>query len=429
MNFIDILQTASSNMLRSKVRTLLTIIAIVIGAMTITLTNGIGTGIKTYLNQQIGNLGASNVLIVTLTNKSTSPANGPVKYTYNPNVRVSSGGLGKEQLLMNLNDIAKIKSIHNITSAVPSHSLSPDYIKGTGDKYQLTLEQQFGSTTADMVVGRGVNNNSTKNQISIPESYVSVLGYSSNHSIIGKTVTIGVTNPRSVQLTVTATVTGVQQKNLIGQATAYANTTLGNHIYSIRNAGIPKSLTNTFLAAYATFPNNLTTAQINKIKNKLTSKGFTGMTIKDEESTIFSVISAIIVVFDLFGIIALLAASFGIINTLFMSVQERTKEIGLMKALGMSPRRIFALFSIEAILIGFWGSILGVVFAFLIGNIVNTIGRHSFLKDFPGLSLLTFPLNTVFSVIIGIMIIAFLAGALPALRASRKDPIEALRYE
>ncbi len=429
MNFRDILQTASSNMLRSKVRTLLTIIAIVIGAMTITLTNGIGTGIKTYLNQQIGNLGASNILLVTLTTKAASPTNGPVKYAYNPNVTVSSGGLGKEQLLMNLEDIAKIKSIHNITSVVPAHSLSPDYIQGTGSKYQLTLEQQFGNATSDMVVGSGVNNNSTQNQISIPESYVSVLGYSSNKSIIGKTVTIGVTNPRNIHFNVIATVTGVQQKNLIGESTSFANTTLANNIYHIRTTGIPKTLTNTFLTAYATFPKNLTTNQINKIKSQLTAKGFTGMTIKDEESTLFSVISAIIIVFDIFGIIALLAASFGIINTLFMSVQERTKEIGLMKALGMSPHRIFALFSIEAILIGFWGSLLGVVFAFLIGSSVNAIGKHSFLKAFPGLSLLTFPLNTIVSVIVGIMIIAFLAGALPALRASRKDPIEALRYE
>ena len=429
MSIIDILRTASSNMFRAKIRTFLTIIAIIIGAMAITLTNGIGTGIKTYLNQQIGNLGAANVLMVTLTNNNTSLTNGPVKYTYKPNIRVSSGKLGKEQLLMNLRDVAKIKSIHNITNVVPSHSLSPAYIQGKRGKYQLPLMQQFSNSTIDMVVGKGVNNNSLQNQISIPVSYVDALGYSSNKSIIGKTVTIGVTTPRNVQLTVIATVTGVQQKNLIGQSTSYANTALGNHIYNIRKAGIPKSLTNTFLTAYATFPKNLTTIQINKIKNQLTAKGFTGMTIKDEESNIFSVISAIIIVFDIFGIIALLVASFGIINTLFMSVQERTKEIGLMKALGMSSHRIFALFSIEAILIGFWGSLLGVVFAFLIGNVVNTIGEHSFLTSFPGLSLLTFPLNTIIYVVLGIMIISFLAGTLPALRASRKDPIEALRYE
>ncbi len=112
-----------------------------------------------------------------------------------------------------------------------------------------------------------------------------------------------------------------------------------------------------------------------------------------------------------------------------MSVQERTKEIGLMKALGMSKGKIFTLFSIEAILIGFWGSMLGVGFAVALGKVVNAVASKGFLKDFTGLQLLSFPLKSVAVIVIGIMLIAFLAGTLPARRASQKDPIEALRYE
>jgi putative ABC transport system permease protein len=112
-----------------------------------------------------------------------------------------------------------------------------------------------------------------------------------------------------------------------------------------------------------------------------------------------------------------------------MSVQERTKEIGLMKALGMGRRKIFALFSIEAVLIGFWGSILGIIFANFLGKIVNNLSTKGFLKDFPGLNLLSFPAKASTIIVVGIMLIAFLAGTLPARRASRKDPIDALRYE
>ncbi len=434
MNFRDLVQSASSSMFRSKARTLLTIIAILIGAMTITLTNGIGTGIKSYLNKQLGNLGATNVLTINLTNKNSSgpkSSNSPPA-KYNPNHKtalIGGRGPGKKQLLMTNKDLSTIKAIPNITSAVAVHTLSPDYIMSSnGNKYQLTLMQQFGSTTAGMLSGNGVNNNNPNNQITVPSTYPASLGYNSN-SIIGKTVEIGITDALGQQKTVNATVTGVQQKNLIGNATAFANTALGNQLYALQSKGLPTSIANEFTTIEATFPSNFTAKQITALQNQLTKKGYTGQTVKNQENTIFTAINVIIIVFDMFGVIALLAASFGIVNTLLMSVQERTKEIGLMKALGMSPRRIFALFSIEAMLIGFLGSVIGVIFAAIIGKIINTIGAHTFVKNFPGLSLLTFPVSTILIVIIGIMFIAFLAGTLPAIRASKKDPIEALRYE
>ncbi len=435
MKLTDLFLTASSSMFRSKVRTLLTIIAIFIGAMTITLTNGIGTGIKSYLNKQIGNLGATNLISVQLTNKN-SPGPGSANSAppaYNPNQKVAAGqggGRGEaQQLLMSSKDISAIKSVSNITDAQPERAITPDYIKGTSGKYQLSLQQQFGSTFAPMSVGHGVDNGSSQNQITVPENYVVSLGYSSDQAIIGKPVTIGITSAEGKQSTVTATITGVEQKTLIGGAFAYANTPLATQLFSIQSTGLPPAAANSFTSVVATFPTSLTDAQISTIKNELSAKGYTGQTIKDRENTVFTAITAIIIVFDAFAAITLLAASFGIVNTLFMSVQERTKEIGLMKALGMSPRRIFTLFSIEAALIGLWGSVLGVGFAALLGKVVNTIATKGFLKDFPGLSLLTFPLTTIAVVIVGIMLIAFLAGTLPALRASKKDPIDALRYE
>src|SRR5665213_3622811 len=126
MKFIDLALTASSSLFRSKARTFLTIIAIFIGAMTITLTNGIGTGIKSYLNKQIGNLGATNVLTIQLTSTSSS---GPSSATsaplaYNPNQRIAvSGGRGPgggdKQILMSSKDISTIGTVPNISSVAP----------------------------------------------------------------------------------------------------------------------------------------------------------------------------------------------------------------------------------------------------------------------------------------------------------------------
>ncbi len=142
-----------------------------------------------------------------------------------------------------------------------------------------------------------------------------------------------------------------------------------------------------------------------------------------------NVINAITGALILFGAIALLAASFGIINTLYMSVQERTREIGLLKAMGMSNGRVFRIFSLEAIMIGFWGSLLGLGAAMLAGKAINAYATENFLQGLDGFSLTIFtPLNGLI-VCLTIMVIAFIAGALPSRHAAKQDPIEALRYE
>ena len=101
----------------------------------------------------------------------------------------------------------------------------------------------------------------------------------------------------------------------------------------------------------------------------------------------------------------------------------------MQKALGMGRGKIFFLFSLESILIGFWGAMFGIVAGIVIGTIANFYLARTYLESFEGYSLFVFTLPSILFVLILVCAIAFVAGVLPALRASRLNPIEALRYE
>lgn len=155
----------------------------------------------------------------------------------------------------------------------------------------------------------------------------------------------------------------------------------------------------------------------------------TSEVIEDQLGIVQSVITAIVGVLNAFAAIGLFAAGFGIINTLLMSVQERTREIGLMKALGVGRSHVFALFSTEAVFIGFLGSAIGSLIAILFGTLISKVLANGILSDLTGLRILSFDPISVALVILLIMALAFVAGTLPAARAARQNPIDALRFE
>jgi putative ABC transport system permease protein len=130
-----------------------------------------------------------------------------------------------------------------------------------------------------------------------------------------------------------------------------------------------------------------------------------------------------------FSGIALLAAAFGIINTQLMSVFERTKEIGLLKALGMPNKKIRNLFSVEAILIGLFGASVGIIFAFGVEIIINTVFRQRLIDIGFGSHAILISLANVLMVAAGLGLLSFIAGVFPARKAQKLDPIQALREE
>ena len=429
MKIIDILKTANSNIWQSKLRTSLTIIAVFIGAFTLTLTNGIGSGISQYIDEQVNNIGAKNVLLIRAKQSSDTPASSDAPHKYDPERNTFQIG-GMSITVLTTADIAKIKKVKGITAVTPRRGVFPRYVYGpNGAKFTLSVNQYVDGTNVTMNAGKVPDNRSTTPQIDLPANYVKPLGFASYQDAIGKKVTLGIADADDNISEVTATIVGVPQKSLFSFVGTGINSALFNQLFDEQSVGWPDAFLDRFPGATAHFDSSLTDSQLRDLKNRLNNQGYDGQTVEDRIGIVSKVIGGIVIVFDIFALVALLAASFGVINTLLMSVQERTREIGLMKAMGMGRSRIFLLFSVEAILLGFWGSFLGVIAAVGAGQILNRFAAHHFLKDFEGLHLLAFPIVNLAIIILVIMFVAFLAGTLPASRASRLNPIEALRYE
>jgi ABC-type antimicrobial peptide transport system permease subunit len=131
------------------------------------------------------------------------------------------------------------------------------------------------------------------------------------------------------------------------------------------------------------------------------------------------------------GALALLVAALGVANTMMMAIYERTREIGVLKALGASAGEIRRLFTVEAGMIGLIGGFFGLIIGTLLGRLVDWIAhRYLISEGVTGVGLLSVvPWWLALGALIFAALIGIVAGLYPAARAARLDPVNALRHE
>jgi putative ABC transport system permease protein len=130
------------------------------------------------------------------------------------------------------------------------------------------------------------------------------------------------------------------------------------------------------------------------------------------------------------GLIALTTASLGIINTMVMSIIERTREIGVLKSLGADDRHIRFLFLVESGVIGSIGAIVGIIFGWIITRVASAIAHMIMEREgIDPIELFALPIWLIATAFLFGLIVSLIAGTYPAYRAARVDPVRSLRGE
>ncbi len=432
MKTTDIIRRAGRSIRQAKTRTLLTSLAIGVGAFTITLSLAGGQGGRDYADAIVKSNTDVREIVVA---KESKDAGGIQEYTADsgsPTAGVGQGAAftqGLEFLTRaNLDAIAKYPHIDSVT---PNYSPRVNYITTEGQKkYVVSSVSTFSPSVTLNYAAGSVEGDLADDEIILSEDYAKILGFTNLDDAIGKQVVFNATKQRTLFTTpenqdFIYTVKGVSSESGLAfrsQGSLLVSIPAAKNLYTFVNEGT---------ASYDKFA--IASVIVNDQKNaksvqtELQNNGYTAQTSEDILGTVNTFINVLLGVLLGFGALAVLTSVFGIINTQYISVLERTQQIGLMKALGMSSGDVGKLFTFEAAWIGFLGGAIGSGLAVIIGSIANpAISEALGLGD---ISLLIFLPVQVIGVIVVLIAISILAGIFPARKAAKLDPIEALRTE
>lgn len=427
MRLRDISIRSMRNLKQAKARTILTSLAIGVGAFTITLSLALGAGGRSYTDQIISANTDPQELVVT-----TQPSRneqGPQKYSENSNGLFISAPIGSTGLLTE-KDFNMIKDVNHVVSVLPNYNPQIKYItRPNQDKYLASISAFSPNVTLEYTAG-SVGNALEDNEIILTEDYVKALGFKDNYDAIGKNVQIAA-DKLSAPPTSPESKIFLYKVKAVSSASGLAFRAQNSLLVSNKSAKLLYDYINNGIRGYnnfaVTFVRIDDTQNAQEVKDELEKMGYRAQTSADILGVVNTFINVLQGILLGFGALATLTSIFGIINTQYISVLERTQQIGLMKALGMRRRDVGRLFKIEAAWIGFLGALIGIVLAIISGTIANPFISRAL--DIGEINLLIFEPLSCLLVLLSLILVSVSSGILPSRRAAGLNPIDALRTE
>ncbi len=422
MRTSDVLRRAGKNLKQAKARTILTSLAIGVGSFTIALAMAAGNGGRHYLDDAVSGVGDVQTIQVSAKQDAIVPSDEPKK------VGAEEAKENNSYKVLTPKDRDELESLNGVDKVLPIFGVDLKSVSAkNGDEYEGLMKVQYDATTIDLTAGHlGDGNEILPGQVVLPHKFVKSLGFHDAQSAIGQEVTANFVgadgNTFSRQFKIVAVDAEPTSPLAFYQNEFRISNKDGEAIAKLQQpADDPESYYSIMVAVRKGI-------NVDTVKDEIVNTGkYAAQTFAEMRTSIMQGVNIAQYGLMGFGLLAIIASIFGIINTQYISVLERTQQIGLMKALGMRRRDVSRLFRYEAAWIGFLGGIIGVVLAFLVTLLNPVIASN--LKMDKGTELLQMDWLMCGILIVGLMLIAILSGWFPSRKAAKLDPIEALRTE
>ena len=396
MDPVETINSALTAILANRLRSLLTILGIVIGVTSVIVLIALVSGLKTFITSQIQGLGSNLIFVIP----------GRIGGARSP------GGIQANRLVLSdatnlknkLTDEAQVSAVVQRNATLKHANLSDKNVAVFGVQANYTKiitlkiiegrffnEAEANSAKRVALVGTTVKNNLFGGGDPVGQR-VDIAGL--KYQIIGvagkRGSTFGIDQDNSVLIPFPA---AQKQFGITNLNTIYLSALKSEDVKDVQQKAT------------------------NILKKRLSEDEFSVQTQEQTLSTISQITSVLTLALGGIAAISLVVGGIGIMNIMLVSVTERTREIGLRKALGATPANIRTQFLIEALVLSGLGGVIGIILGFILSFIVGRFITTT-------VPLWSVALSFGFSMIVGIIF-----GVAPAIRASRLDPIQALRYE